>query len=110
MILFSPPHFLSRRCWRNAEHRASGEKKYYPANLAAGMDLRSLAATPISQASSPGRCCCPLSQHEITLGEEEIADVSLATFYVFDKENAGLSRHSERLACGCWTGTYYTRQ
>ena len=25
---------------------------------------------------------------EITLGEEEIADVSLATFYVFDKENA----------------------
>jgi hypothetical protein len=25
--------------------------------------------------------------YEITLGEEEIADVSLATFYVFDKEN-----------------------
>jgi len=46
--------------------------------------------------------------HEITLGEEELADVSLATFYVFDKENAGPSRHSERLACGCWTGTYYT--
>ena len=46
--------------------------------------------------------------HEITLGEEEIADVSLATFYVFAKENAGPSRHSDRLACGCWTGTYYT--
>ena len=46
--------------------------------------------------------------HEITLGEEEIADVSLATFYVFDKENAGPSGHSVRLACGCWTGTYYT--
>jgi hypothetical protein len=27
--------------------------------------------------------------HEIPLGEEEIADVSLATFYVFDKENTG---------------------
>jgi hypothetical protein len=26
---------------------------------------------------------------EIFLGEEEISDVSLATFYVFDKENAG---------------------
>jgi hypothetical protein len=25
--------------------------------------------------------------HEITFGEEEISDVSLATFYVFDKEN-----------------------
>jgi hypothetical protein len=46
--------------------------------------------------------------HEITLGEEEIADVSLATFYVFDKENAEPSRHGLRLACGCWTGTYYT--
>ena len=29
--------------------------------------------------------------HEITLGEEEISDVTLATFYVFDKENAGTS-------------------
>jgi hypothetical protein len=25
-----------------------------------------------------------------------------------DTENAEPSRHSERLACGCWTGTYYT--
>jgi hypothetical protein len=46
--------------------------------------------------------------HEITLGEEEIAEVSLAAFYAFDKENAGPSRRSKRLACGCWTGTYYT--
>lgn len=30
--------------------------------------------------------------HEITLGEEEISDVSLATFYVFDKENTGTLR------------------
>ena len=45
---------------------------------------------------------------EITLDEEEIADVNLATFYVFDKENTGPSRHGVRLACGCWTGTYYT--
>ena len=29
--------------------------------------------------------------HEITPGEEEISDVSLATFYVFDKENPGTS-------------------
>jgi hypothetical protein len=45
---------------------------------------------------------------EITLGEEEVTDISLATFYVFDKENAEPSRHGVRLACGCWTGTYYT--
>jgi hypothetical protein len=36
--------------------------------------------------------------HEITLGEEEIADVSLATFYVFDKENVGTSRPGVQLA------------
>jgi len=41
--------------------------------------------------------------HEITLGEEEIADVSLATFYVFDKENPRTSPPGVRLAghgCG----------
>ena len=34
--------------------------------------------------------------HEITLGEEEIADVSLATFYVFTKEMAKAFRAGER--------------
>jgi hypothetical protein len=38
--------------------------------------------------------------HEITLREEEIFDVSLATFHVFDKE----SHAGERLACGCGGG------
>jgi hypothetical protein len=45
--------------------------------------------------------------HEITLGEEEISDVSLATFYVFDKENAGTLRSGIQLArggCGCGHG------
>jgi hypothetical protein len=58
--------------------------------------------------------------HEITLGEEEISDVSLATFYVFDKENPRTLRRGVQLAmsggcgcmgcggCGCWTGTNYT--
>ena len=43
--------------------------------------------------------------HEIILREEEIFDVSLATFYVFDKERAGAFRAGERLikfaSCGC---------
>jgi hypothetical protein len=46
--------------------------------------------------------------HEIMLDEEEITETSLATFYVFDKENAEPTQHGVRLACGCWTGTYYT--
>jgi hypothetical protein len=41
--------------------------------------------------------------HEIILREEEICDVSLATFYVFDKEGAGAVRASGRLmkVTGC---------
>ena len=38
-------HLPGDEAWLIGEHRASGEKKYYLANLAAGMDLRSLAAT-----------------------------------------------------------------
>jgi hypothetical protein len=40
--------------------------------------------------------------HEIFLGEEEISDVSLATFYVFDKENAAKPQFGEKLAW--WRG------
>ena len=38
--------------------------------------------------------------HEISLREEEISEVSLATFHVFDKE----SHAGQRLACGCGGG------
>src|SRR6478736_3452678 len=39
----------------------------------------------------------------IALDEEEISDVSLATFYVFDKEAAGTSQFGQgvQLAAGC---------
>jgi hypothetical protein len=48
----------------------------------------------------------PSQNHEIFLGEEEISDVSLATFYVFDKEHAGPPPLSQklRLAAGCGAG------
>ena len=60
---------------------------------------------------------------EITLAEEELSGVSLATFHVFDKESGNKPRRGPQLAmaaggcggcgcgcggCGCWTGTYYT--
>jgi hypothetical protein len=43
------------------------------------------------------------ARHEIVLGEEEISDVSLATFYVFDRENARASEYGQglKLARGC---------
>jgi hypothetical protein len=44
--------------------------------------------------------------HEITLCEEEISDVSLATFYVFDNERVGTPRGVKAAAggCGCACG------
>jgi hypothetical protein len=44
-----------------------------------------------------------IPSHEITLGEEELSDVSLGTFYVFDKENVTEPRIQEargRGGCG----------
>ena len=38
--------------------------------------------------------------HEITLREEQVSDVSLATFYVFGKEKPGTFRPGVRLAVG----------
>ncbi len=41
---------------------------------------------------------------EITLCEEEISDVSLATFYVFDNESFGTPRRVKIAAGGCGCG------
>ena len=41
-------------------------------------------------------------RHEVFIGEEEITDVSLGTFYVFDKENAAKPRLGEQVAW--WRG------
>jgi hypothetical protein len=43
-------------------------------------------------------------QPQITLGEEEISDVKLSTFYVFDKENSVVPQAGEKLAWGCRCG------
>ena len=40
----------------------------------------------------------------LTLGDEEIADVSLATFHLFDKENTGAVSGGVQLAWGCRCG------
>ena len=51
----------------------------------------SLAGGASAAAAGPAMVIPPqpiAPSHEVTLDEEEVADVSLATFYVFDKENA----------------------
>ena len=40
------------------------------------------------------------ASHELTLSDEEVSDVSLATFYVFDKERAGPPAFTLARGCG----------
>jgi hypothetical protein len=60
------------------------------------------AATSESAADIPAQNTA--TQHQIFLGEEEISDVSLSTFYVFDKENAAAAKVGDKLAWGCRCG------
>ena len=76
-----------------------------PLLSAAGLSLSlasgASAATEVPAADMPTQNTT--ASKEITFGEEEIADVSLATFYVFDKENVGTSEPGVQLAhrgCG----------
>jgi hypothetical protein len=49
----------------------------------------------------------PSQGNELFLGEEELSDVSLGTFYVFDKENTGappLAQHLRLAHGGCGGG------
>jgi hypothetical protein len=60
-----------------------------PALGLAGMSLSMASAACASTSEASANTPPPSQKHEIFLGKEEISDVSLATFYVFDKENAG---------------------
>ena len=56
------------------------------------------AATAAQQVDLPAQKIAP--NHEITLGEEELSDVSLSTFYVFDREAVAPLRSNIQLAKG----------
>ena len=79
-------------------------KAALPALGAAGLTFSmvggaSAAAVPVNDATQTTNYS---PNHQITLGEEEIADVSLATFYVFDKEATTAAKEGNvQLARGC---------
>jgi hypothetical protein len=87
---------------KQASKRKAGTKAV-PVLGAAGLSL-SLAGGASAAASGPAADMVTLKNttqlHEITLAEEEISDVSLATFYVFDKENTGALESGIQLARG----------
>jgi hypothetical protein len=88
------------------QKNASNRKDREAASLLGAVGVLSLAgsasaATTGPVIDTPARDTAP--RHEVAISE--VADVSLATFYVFDKENSGTSKlGGEKLAWWrrCW--------
>ena len=101
-IASSIEEFTMPRAKQAAKRRAA--KKTVPVLGAAGLSF-ALAGGAAATTSGPATDIRPMPNtapnHEIILGEEEISDVSLATFHVFDKETAGTVRPRARFAFGC---------
>ncbi len=76
-------------------------KTALPAFGAAGVSLAMASGASANVAPATVLAHDPGAPLVITLAEEEIADVSLATFYVFDKENADIPEAGVQLARGC---------
>jgi hypothetical protein len=89
----------------NQASKRKHRSKTIPALGAAGLSL-TLASEASLAATAPALDTMTRKagvSHEIILREDEIFDVSLATFYLFDKERAGAFRASGRLikVTGC---------
>ena len=87
--------------------KTNRRSKALPALGFAGVSLSMASGACASTSEASANTPPPSQNHEIFLGgEEEISDVSLSTFYVFDKENAGPPPLSQklRLAAGCGAG------
>ena len=87
---------------KQASTKRKRSMKAVPALGAAGLSL-ALASGVAAAASGPAAEMIGKNtgvSHEITLCEEEMSDVSLATFYVFDNENAGTLRRGVQIAAG----------
>jgi hypothetical protein len=68
------------------------------------IDLVSICPGGRENNAMPMRAPSTSESDEILLGEEEISDVSLSTFYVFDKENTEAPLRAQQMAargCGC---------
>ena len=74
-----------------------------PVMGAAGVSLALAGGAPTISKARAADILSPdtASPREITFAEEEIADVSLATFYVFDKEAEGTLQDNVILAQAC---------
>ena len=89
---------------KQVSKRKRGAKAAVPVFGAAGLSLSLAGGASAAAVPAADTPTTPNLSPNITLGEEELSDVSLATFYVFDKENAGKPQLGEKLAWGCRCG------
>jgi hypothetical protein len=96
---------------RSSKHKR--RSKTLPALGFAGVSFSMASGACASTSEASANTPPPSQSNELFLGEEELSDVSLATFYVFDKENAGppplaqqlrLAAHGGCGGCGCHGG------
>ena len=89
-----------------SHRKPPSKRRFTPALGAAGLSFS--LATGISAAAAPAPDIETQDtgvSHEVTLSEEEISDVSLATFYVFDSEKTQtLKFRTPGGGCGCAQG------
>src|SRR5262245_41538433 len=83
----------------NQSSNRKSRRKVVPALGAAGLSL-SLSSSGSTAPAVDVRQWNGAGNHEIILGEEEIADVSLATFHVFDNESRPQLGRGVTLAAG----------
>jgi len=96
-------HGRTRMARAKQASKRNRRSKAVPVLGAAGLSL-SLASGASASTSRQVADVTPQNtppNHEIFLGDEEISDVSLSTFYVFDKENAAQPKLGEQVAWGC---------
>src|SRR6516162_9685312 len=93
---------MSKRSSKKSKRRS----KAVPAFGITGLSL-SLAS---GATASTGEAVDVPSPHQLFLGEEEVFDTSLSTFFTFDKENGEQTSHAQDLklakggSCGCGGG------
>ena len=109
VILTHSDHVRDEEDSKMPRVKASKQKrvtKAVPALGAAGLTFSLVggASAAVAPANDESQTSNYSPNHQITLGEEEIADVSLATFYVFDKESADAARNGVQVAWGCRCG------
>ena len=81
----------------HAKQLSNRKRRSRAAPVLGAAGLLALASSASAEAMSTANT---EMSHQLFLGEEEISDVSLSTFHVFDKENVGSLKSGVQLARG----------